>query len=395
MAKEIWQNQNGVLKEIKLIHLNQSGVLKDVTEGWVNDNGALKQFYPPDQPASGMVLVISMGGFGNFTLPFNSADPVLPWNATIDWGDGSTTENVVTYNDPRLTHSYGGGDIWVITISGSANCVNFSGSLDAEKLIDVTAWGNTGWTSCEGAFQSAINCVFTAGSAANTSSVTSMERMFWQCRTGDPDVSGFDTSSVTTMNSMFKECWIGNPDVSGFVTTSVTNMAEMFNDCFVATPDVSGFVTTSVTTMASMFSDCEMSNPDVSGFNTSSVTAMNSMFNDCLVATPDVSGFDTSSVTTMNSMFNDCPVDPQISTWNIPLLTTASGMCTGSGLTTGNYDSILFNWSAQTVQLNVSAGFGNTQYTAPFKQYRDLLTNPTNAGIPGSNWIIGDGGQAP
>ena len=68
---------------------------------------------------------------------------------------------------------------------------------------------------------------------SNTSNVTNMSDMFWQCSgLTSLDVSGWDTSKVTNMNQMFHGCnKLETLDLSGWDTSKVTTMNGMFNSC--------------------------------------------------------------------------------------------------------------------------------------------------------------------
>ena len=145
----------------------------------------------------------------------------------------------------------------------------------------------------------------------NTSNVTDMGWMFWDCSgLMNLDVSHFNTSNVTVMSCMFQGCsGLTNLDVSNFNTSNVTYMWQMFNDCSGLTRlDVSNFNTSNVTAMAGMFQGCSgLTRLDVSNFNTSNVTNMNQMFDRCSGLTSlDVSNFNTSNVTGMALMFSSC-----------------------------------------------------------------------------------------
>ena len=144
----------------------------------------------------------------------------------------------------------------------------------------------------------------------NTSSVTDMSLMFYNCQTlTSLDLSGFDTSNVTDMSGMFANCErLTSLNVSGFDTSNVTNMSDMFGCYNLTSLDVSGFDTSNVTDMRQMFDQCRsLTSLDVSRFDTSKVTHMNSMFSSCSGLTSlDVSGFDTSNVTNMSGMFDGC-----------------------------------------------------------------------------------------
>ena len=146
----------------------------------------------------------------------------------------------------------------------------------------------------------------------DTSQVTNMSRMFYNCRSVTNIVFGdnFDTSNVTTMYRMFEYCSsLTNLDVSHFDTSNVTDMSEMFSGCGSLTniifPENFGSFTT---TMYRMFSSCSsLTNLDVSHFDTANVTNICEMFSSCRSLTSlDLSHFDTSNVTDMSNMFYYC-----------------------------------------------------------------------------------------
>ena len=145
----------------------------------------------------------------------------------------------------------------------------------------------------------------------NTSEVTNMASMFWECGALPAvDVSGFDTRKVTDMSAMFAECYeLTALDVTGWNTSYVTDMSWMFSDCSELTSlDVSHFNTSNVTNMRQLFDGCSgLTSLDVSNFDTSNVTDMSSMFSWCKgLQQLDLSGFNTSKVTNMSCMFNEC-----------------------------------------------------------------------------------------
>ena len=85
----------------------------------------------------------------------------------------------------------------------------------------------------------------------DTSSFTSMYRMFYYCKNFTSfELSSFNTSKVTNMKDMFSECnSLTSLDLSSFNTSSVTNMYAMFYRCFALTTlDVSSFDLSAITT---------------------------------------------------------------------------------------------------------------------------------------------------
>ena len=146
---------------------------------------------------------------------------------------------------------------------------------------------------------------------ADTSGVTSMESMFYECQyLKTVKLSGIDTSNVTSMSGMFNYCSaLESIDLSGLDTSNVTKMDWMFNSCkSLKTLDVTGFDTRKVNNVNSMFSGCSgLTSIDLSGFDTSAVINMGYLFDGCSGLTSvDLSTFDTSNVTFMYGMFLKC-----------------------------------------------------------------------------------------
>ncbi|MCR5541257.1 MAG: BspA family leucine-rich repeat surface protein [Ruminococcus sp.] len=185
-------------------------------------------------------------------------------------------------------------------------------SINCEKVNSVVAEEGTVLPeNSNKLFHGYSNCTSIDLSNADTSNVTNMSFMFWECSALTKlDLSSFNTSKVTDMSWMFCDCLsLISLDVSGFDTSNVTDMKWMFMHCSDLTAlDISGFDTSNVTDMSGMFCLCRnLSSLDVSGFDTSKVTYMGAMFNDCNNLTAlDVSGFDTSNVTYMDHMFCGC-----------------------------------------------------------------------------------------
>lgn len=154
----------------------------------------------------------------------------------------------------------------------------------------------------------------------DTSNVTNMEGMFYQCRNlTELDVSDFSTGKVTTMKQMFYYC--GNlTTISGidkWDTSQVTNMNSIFQSCTSLTElDLSSFDTGNATDIGGMFYSCRSlsSIGGLSTWVTSKVTNMSYMFNECnnITTVGNLSNWDTSNVTTMNAMFLNC--------WSLPEL---------------------------------------------------------------------------
>ena len=278
-----------------------------------------------------------------FTMRTTAVDETVTLPATgtndfwINWGDDSALEHVITASP---THVYAVTGDHEIKISGTCPVFSFNNLGDKLKLISVSNLGKVGWTSLRGAFGGCTNMLSFVGGNTDTSNVTRMDAMFYQCYSAHTiDVSSFDTSKNTDMGFMFYGCQI---------TTSL----------------------------------------DVSNFDTSKVTSMYAAFNGCRSLTSiDLSGFDTSMVYTFAYSFVNCVsmTSIDVSNFNVSVLTTAADMFLNSDFNNENYDAMLLSWSAQTLKPNVLFHAGSAKYSEAAA--RAILTDAPNS------WTITDGGS--
>ncbi len=230
----------------------------------------------------------------------------LKYNFIIDWGDGSSQNEVTSFDDPDKSHTYTKPGNYIITVMGL--CEGFENARgnrvgpDADHLVKVLNLGHVGWKDLSYAFSQ--NQYLTDFFGGNTSQVTNMSYMFYGAYEVTPNVNGWDTSQVTDMSYMFNSALLANLDVSDWDTSQVTNMSYMFSNADRATPDVSDWNTSQVTDMSSMFSVATIINPDVSDWDTSQVTNMSRMFYHSRSANPYTATWDLSRIQSIESIFD-------------------------------------------------------------------------------------------
>ena len=126
----------------------------------------------------------------------------------------------------------------------------------------------------------------------------------------DEEIANLDTSNITSMAYMFYQCKnLTTLDLSSFNTSKVTTMQNMFIGCQkLTTLDLSNFDTSKVTTMESMFQNCtNLTSIDLSSLDIPILNKITSMFQQCSNLTRiDLSGFDTSNVQYMGYLFFLC-----------------------------------------------------------------------------------------
>jgi uncharacterized repeat protein (TIGR01451 family) len=314
--------------------------------------------------------------------------PMVGGPYDVDWdNDGTFDQTGLT---DSVTHDFGVAGTYTVRIRGSYSSIRFALGGDAEKLLSIDQWGTRPWQTMDRAFDGAVNLQVPATDTPDFSAVTSMRFMFRGAAAANPDTSDWETSSVTSMAFLFSEVEAATPDTSGWDTSNVTDMRSMFSQASSADPDTSGWTTSNVTNMRAMFAGATAADPDTSGWDTASVTNMRLMFAQATAANPDTSNWNTSNVTDMSFMFSGAAAaNPDISGWNVQALEDASFMFDESGLTTARYETLLENWSGQTVQPNVSLGASTVAYCSDAAAAgRAILTGEPN------NWTIDDQGQA-
>ena len=72
------------------------------------------------------------------TLPLTDVDS---YNAVVDWGDGTPTSTILSYNSTDRIHTYGSNGTYRTRIIGNLPGLSFSGSADRFKLTDIIDWG--------------------------------------------------------------------------------------------------------------------------------------------------------------------------------------------------------------------------------------------------------------
>ena len=299
---------------------------------------------PGEQVFYGLVAVYDVADGNRVAFTFAG-------NYTVDWGDGSPLENVLsgvkaehsyTYSSVSNPTSEGWRQALIKVIpTGVANITR----VDLQQTPTGIAIGKTSQfmdivMNVPNVTGASTNLVIGTGTAVvhrvveriwikEIGAINSMVTMFGSCSSLQ-NVPLFNTASVTNMDRMFSGC-SSLQSVPLFNTTNVNNvigMQGMFTNCF-SLQSVPLFDTSNVVGMSVMFSGCT-SLQSVPLFNTASVTNMSGMFNGCS-SLQSVPLFNTVNVTTMTQMFLNCSSlqsVPAFNTVNVSVLNSMFQGCT-------------------------------------------------------------------
>jgi surface protein len=185
----------------------------------------------------------------NYFLPFST-----PPSATneyrfmgvgqfdIDWGDGNIDYGVTGLPGIGTLHTYALPGQYEISVSNWSDAGDgiaiqtYSQTFpnppivdgDCIKLLEIRAWGSTGWTSMLGSFTACENMVGTFTDAPDLSACNSTSLMFAGCLSFNTNIDSWNVSSVTSMAAMFADAAIYNQPMNSWDVSSVITMQSMF-----------------------------------------------------------------------------------------------------------------------------------------------------------------------
>lgn len=303
--------------------------------------------------------------------PYNVATLQISGACTINWGDGSASENFAAAAQAEHTYSYAALPAGTTTTKGYRQAI-ITVTMQAGQNLTSLNLGNkpagagstnmsSGWLDIEGAGTLLAAIVVNATNAGTGARARLLERFVWRSTmnltsltnlfsggTSIQEVS-LNTAGILNMSSMFAACHMLTT-VPLFDTSTVTNFASMFSICR-SLKKVPLFNTAAGTNLSSMFSGCE-SLQEVPLLNLVASTDISSMFNGCrsLRRVPDFNTpaavttnsmffnatslekaptLNTQNVTNMASMFQNCAALKEVPAYNFVKVTTAASMFSG------------------------------------------------------------------
>jgi surface protein len=131
-------------------------------------------------------------------------------------------------------------------------------------------------------------------------------------------LSSWKVDNITNMSGLFEGYIFKNfqndtendpkDDITKWEVHNVTTMEKMFKNCKSFNQNLGGWKVSKVNTMGEMFNGCEIFNQDLSGWDVSIVASMNKMFRGCSEFNQDLSKWDgkLTYVSNMDDMFSGC-----------------------------------------------------------------------------------------
>jgi surface protein len=150
-------------------------------------------------------------------------------NFNVDWGDGSTIENI---SSGDASHVYKNSGIYLVKITGSLESIDLSKSslTNRDKLLDVLQWGKINWKTFNNSFSDCKNLKISAIDNPNLRSVTDLSFMFNNSSLINTDISKWDVSNINDMNHMFASATSLNQSFARWNISNVINMQSIFDN---------------------------------------------------------------------------------------------------------------------------------------------------------------------
>ena len=162
-------------------------------------------------------------------LPY--LDVVGTYSGTIDWGDGTTEDNIYA----NRSHVYATAGTYTVVINGVVSGWNFGIIFGSTYITSVVHWGQLQLiddVSGNGYFADCPNLnLSTVSDVLDLTGITDLYYMFGGCTslTNINRIGEWDTSAITNMSAMFQLCTLINFNIGTWDVGNVTNFADFMD----------------------------------------------------------------------------------------------------------------------------------------------------------------------
>jgi surface protein len=251
--------------------------------------------------------------------------------------------------------------------TGTFNAFRFNNTGDRPKLLEITNWGDSQWTTMAGAFYGCENLVISATDIPDLSNVTDFSYMFSSCMSVSrvPNINSWDVSNATDMSYMFRYALKFNEAINEWDVSGVTDMSSMFYVASAFNQPLNNWDVSHVTNMQNMFTQAHAFNQSLNEWDVSGVTDMSYMFYGAVVFNQALNNWDVSHVTNMKNMFFTARAFNQpLNKWNVGRVTNMNGML----YLASAFNQPINNWDVSQVT-DMSYMFYSTVFNQPLNNW--------------------------
>ena len=155
------------------------------------------------------------------------------YNYWVDWGDGTSSIQITSYDSPNATHTYTADGEYTIKLIGTLSALQFTGSI-ATSLKEITKC-EIGFDSIEAMFKNCVNLTSVVDGIFDKSlNVVSAESTFEGCSSLQiiPMNLFSNNSNITNFQNTFASCGLTSIPIGLFDGNNmVTSFKSTFRDC--------------------------------------------------------------------------------------------------------------------------------------------------------------------
>lgn len=280
--------------------------------GISNVGGYVEQYDAIDAVSDFEMIIDTNLGTNTVSIPMVESGN---YNFYIDWGDGSISPQIKTYNDENATHTYSENGEYTIKIMGICSILKFSDNI-ATVLKEVTKNILT-LSDVNSMFKDCINLTNISSSLLNNSpNINNVDNLFSGCSNLEViPVSLFDNNiNIASAKNTFLNCSkITNIPTGLFNNQSnILDFTDCFNGCSALTSIPSSLFNSnmSASKFVRTFANCASITtiPNQLFSNVSYATDMSELFLNCTGIETIPSGLfnNQSNVNSFNSTFKGC-----------------------------------------------------------------------------------------
>lgn len=229
----------------------------------------------------------------------------------------------------------------------------------------------------------------------NTSNVTDMQFMLSNVESDkDFDLTSWDLSKVANAANMFLNSKIKSVNLSNTDMSSITTIQNMFKKIQGTEVNLNNVDLSAATTLENMFRESQIDKVNLDNISISHVEKLDNMFNKAIIAELHMANWDVSNVSSTLSMFSDMTTSVlSFDNWsNFSNLTNMSKMFESSNIESANLEDLVFEKVEDMSNLFRKSNFKEIVIpnwnVSGVKNFFKLFESSTATHIDISNWDV-------
>lgn len=262
----------------------------------------------------------------SLTLPLSGAG----YNFTIDWGDGTLPDTIVS---AVASHTYASAGEYHVTMTGVIPSFGYQGSCTSDggrsRLIDIKQWGTNIWQSL--GFCKATNLRVSALDAPDLTGTLSLSEFFYHAHHFNSNINHWNVSNIRNFRAIFSGAYLFNGPLANWNLSSATDVDSMLNRAYSFNQPIELWDMTNLTSIGGILYGALSFNQSLASWDVSNITNMGLSLGSTLSFNQPLNSWDVSNVTHMGMMFLGAySFNQPLPDWNVANVTNMAYMFSGA-----------------------------------------------------------------